>query len=473
MSFPEKFMWGGATAANQYEGGWQEGGRGISLSDVLESGSDRFIKYSPSYRSDNTHFYPSRKASDFYHHWQEDIDLMYEMGFGCYRFSICWSRIFPTGEEAEPNEEGMHFYDLIIDKLIAYHIEPIITIEHFDIPLHLQEKYNGWASREMINLYLKYCRTLFERYKGKVKYWMTFNEINNAARLPLLCSGVYIAADEPFYQIAYQSAHHMFVANSLTVKMAHEIDAENQVGCMLALSTQYPETCRPEDVYAAYLQRQKSLFYSDVMLRGAYPYYTESFFRELNVNLKTEDSDLQNIAAYTNDYLAFSYYRTVVFHEGYRTTANTGGGIGDLNPYLKTSSLGWPIDPIGLKYVCRELQDRYGKPMMIAENGLGCEDNLSEGHIHDQERMDYLHDHIRELENAIDSDCNVFAYTWWGPIDIVSAGTGKMSKRYGFVHVDADDHGNGTFQRTRKDSFYYYQKIIADNGLNPNDEAAE
>lgn len=461
--FPEGFLWGGAVAANQCEGAYLEDGKGLCAADVVEAGPERFRNIS--LEIDPEKYYPSHVAVDFYHHYKDDIEMMAEMGFKCFRTSISWARIYPTGEEETPNEAGLKFYDDLFDTLRSYGIEPVVTMSHYESPLALTKKYNGWADRRLIGLFERYAETIFRRYRGKVKYWMTFNEINNVIRLPYLAAGVDVTGMDNWMPLAFQAAHHMFVANAKAVKLCREIDPEAKIGCMLSLSNTYPATCHPEDIFQTYELRRRSLMFSDVMLRGSYPGYAKRLMASYGVNLAVEPGDTELIRRYTNDYLAFSYYRTTVYGHGGALEFNTGGGFGGENPYLKKSAWGWPIDPTGFRYTCNELYDRYQVPLFIAENGLGMADEAGpDGGFHDRERMEYLRDHVIALEEALADGCDVFGYTWWGPIDIVSAGTGEMKKRYGFIHVDRDNQGNGTLRRTKKDSFAYYKKIIATNG---------
>lgn len=350
-------------------------------------------------------------------------------------------------------------------ELHRWGIEPVITISHFETPLALVKKYGGWDNRKLVGFFERYCKVLFERYKDQVKYWMTFNEINNTLKLPYLAAGMVVADDANAPQRQYQAAHNMFVANALAVKACHEMIPGAKIGCMLSLSTAYPNTCRPEDVMETYQLRQRSLFFSDVMLRGRYPSYIDRKWEELGVQVQMEPGDFELIAQNTNDYLAFSYYMTSTHIAGMKIRSNTGGHVGADNPYLEKSKWGWPIDPVGLRFVCNELYDRYQKPMFIAENGLGTADTIdSDGRIRDTARMEYLKKHIEALQQAVADGCDIFGYTWWGPIDIVSAGTGEMEKRYGFIYVDKDNQGNGTLRRRKKDSFEYYKKVIASNG---------
>lgn len=461
--FPKGFLWGGAVAANQCEGAYLDDGKGVGICDVLSVGEGRFKDIN--LEIDQSKEYPSHEAIDFYHHYKEDVKLFAEMGFKCFRTSIAWSRIFPTGEEEKPNEEGLKFYDDLFEECLKYGIEPVVTISHYETPLELTKKYNGWASRKLIPLFDKYCSVIFNRYKDKVKYWMTFNEINNTIRIPYLAGAIDVTGIDNWFPLAFQASHNMFVANANAVKLCHEIMPSARIGCMLSLSNVYANTCKPEDVFETYNLRRRSLLYSDVMLKGEYPGYAKRLMKELGAELDIREGELELIKKYTNDYLAFSYYRTATFIAGSNMQFNTGGGIGSENPYLRKSEWGWPIDPLGFRYTCNELYDRYNKPLFIAENGLGMVDNInSDGTINDKERMEYLREHLLALREAVEDGCDIFGYTWWGPIDIVSAGTGEMKKRYGFIYVDKDNEGNGTLERKKKASFDYYKKIIESNG---------
>lgn len=459
--FPEHFLWGGAIAANQAEGAWNEDGKGPSIADVIRGGivsgqADDFIH--PNY------YYPSHEAIDFYHHYKEDVALFAEMGFKCFRTSIAWSRIFPNGDDPMPNEAGLQFYDDLFDELLKYNIQPLITLSHYETPLHLAEAYGGWSNRKLIEYFSRYCDVVFRRYQHKVKYWLTFNELNNMNKIPFATGAVKVNSPTD-YQTIYQAAHYQFVANAIANQLCHDIIPDARIGCMLSLSTVYPSTCHPDDVFEAYQVRRRSLFYSDVMLQGRYPEYSAGMWQEHHISLDITDNDLRLIRAYPSDYLGFSYYRSATHKAGMPVLSDTGGIKGRENPYLETSAWGWQIDAKGLRLVCNELTDRYHKPLFIVENGLGCQDTLDRnGDIHDDARIDYGRKHLQALAEAISDGCDIMGYTWWGPIDIVSAGTGEMKKRYGFIYVDKDNDGKGTLVRKKKKSFDWYRQVIASNG---------
>lgn len=468
---PEDFLWGGATAANQCEGGYAEGGKGTGVMDTIPWGDKRMavMKGELDWRElPADSYFPGREAIDLYHHWREDIKLFAEMGFKCYRFSIAWSRIFPTGEEKEPNEEGLGFYEEMIDTMRSYGIEPLVTICHFDQPLHLLDTHGGWRSRKNIDAFLKYSGALFQRFKGKVHYWLTFNEINMLMHLPYGGAGILLKPGENREQVLYQAAHHELVASALAVKLAHEIDPENKVGCMLAGGSFYPWSCDPEDVLTAQQKDRVNYFFIDVQTRGAYPRYALLELDRKGITPKMAPEDTGILKSGTVDFVSFSYYSS-------RCTAKdpkkhgaqiAGNAVVTLrNPHLTLTEWGWQIDPVGLRITLNNLYDRYQKPLFIVENGLGAKDELVNGTVEDDYRIDYMRQHILEMEKAVCLDgVELLGYTMWGPIDLVSASTGEMSKRYGVIYVDMDDVGKGSKRRYRKKSFYWYKKVIASNG---------
>ncbi|HEL1929264.1 TPA: 6-phospho-beta-glucosidase [Streptococcus suis] len=479
--FPKGFLWGGATAANQYEGGWNLGGRGPATSDT-------YIAVDPDKRKDMSHFgkpvsradvefaladqeglYPKRWGSDFYHRYKEDIALFAEMGFKTFRLSIAWSRIFPKGDELEPNEEGLAFYDAVFDELNKYGIEPLVTLSHYEFPLHLALEYGGWKNRKVIEFFVRYAETVFKRYQGKVKYWLTFNEINILGMVGYLSGGLLFEDGKNDLEAMYQAVHHQFIASSLATKAAHEIDPENKVGCMLARMENYAATCNPDDVLAALKKDQENLFYTDVQVRGAYPSYMKRFFKENNIQVVFEPGDEAILKQYPVDFMSFSYYMTSITRALPDKDKATAGNLilGEANPYLEASDWGWQIDPVGLRITLNKLYDRYQVPLFIVENGLGALDKEEEdGSIEDSYRISYLEKHIQQMYEAIEDGVELMGYTPWGCIDLVSASTSEMSKRYGFIYVDADDQGKGSFDRSRKASFYWYKDVIASNGAN-------
>lgn len=473
--FPEGFLWGGATAANQCEGGYAEGGRGPSIVDVMPWGPDRaaVARGERDYRTlPAGAYYPSHEAIDLYHRYKEDLALFAEMGFKCYRFSIAWTRIFPTGLEPEPNAAGLAFYDSLIDECLRCGIEPLVTICHFDLPLGLLDAFGGWRSRKTIAAFERYCRTLFAHFKGRVKYWITFNEINMLMHMPFNGAGLFFGPEEDEQARArakYQVAHHELVASALAVRLCRSIDPAAKIGCMLAGGTYYPWSCNPEDVWSAIERDHVNYFFSDVQCRGRYAPYAVKEMARRGVTPVMADEDAAVLAEGTVDFVSFSYYssRCMAAHPeriGAEQTSNAAKTL--RNPYLQSSEWGWQIDPLGLRIVLNNLYDRYQKPLFIVENGLGARDTAeADGTIQDDYRIDYLRAHIQAMEQAVNRDgVELLGYTCWGPIDLVSASTGEMSKRYGFIYVDMDDHGRGTKERLRKKSFYWYQKVIATNG---------
>ncbi|MDK2813621.1 MAG: 6-phospho-beta-glucosidase [Clostridiales bacterium] len=474
-TFNEQFLWGGAVAANQLEGGWDLDGKGVAVPDLCIGGNKTTPKRLTTSIEEGA-FYPSHDAIDFYHHYKEDIALMAEMGFRCFRFSIAWTRIFPTGMEDEPNEAGLQFYDNVLDECLKHGITPLVTISHYEMPYALVEKYNGWAGRECIDCFVRYCRAIFERYKDKVTYWLTFNEINsgtmpmgNALSLGTVrgYSGSMMACpDDP--AVRFQALHHQFVASATAIKLAHEQYPQFKMGNMICFITLYPYSCRPADVFAAQKQmRVCNWFCSDVQVRGEYPTYMQRYFEENDIHIVKQPGDDALLREGTVDFYTFSYYMSNCAatndSKAEKTDGNLSGGV--KNPYLKESDWGWQIDPEGLRYTLNEIYDRYRLPLMVVENGLGAQDVLQpDGSIHDAYRIDYLREHIRQMQQAVADGVDLMGYTPWGCIDLVSASTGEMAKRYGMIYVDKYDDGTGTLARYKKDSFYWYQNVIATNG---------
>ncbi len=469
MGLRKDFLWGGATAANQLEGAYNEGNRGLANVDLIPVGEDRkdvVLGKRKMFEFDDEHFYPAKGAIDFYHRYKEDIALFAEMGFTTYRMSIAWSRIFPVGDEETPNEEGLKFYEDVFKECRKYNIEPLVTITHFDCPMGLVEKYGSWRSRKLVSFYERLCNVIFNRYKGLVKYWLTFNEINVILHAPFMGGGLYIGDDENPEQSKYQAIHHELVASAIATKIAHEVDPENKVGCMLAAGVYYPLTCKPEDVFEAHEKNRENYFFIDVQSRGYYPNYALKKFEREGINIIKEDGDDELLRKYTVDFVSFSYYQTrcATIDKSELTDGNIFASA--KNPYLKSSEWGWQIDGLGLRTTLNTLYERYQKPLFIVENGLGAVDIPDEnGYVEDDYRIDYMREHIKHMIDAVDLDgVDLLGYTMWGPIDLVSAGTGEMKKRYGFIYVDRDNYGNGTLKRSRKKSFYWYKKVIASNG---------
>ena len=481
--FPKGFLWGGATAANQIEGAYNEGGKGMSTSDYAAykdpyaTGKvDNFTfnvtsKELKEYQENEANYlFSKRWGIDFYHRYKEDIALFAEMGFKTFRISISWARIFPTGLETEPNEEGLAFYDKVFDECAKYGIEPLVTMSHYELPITLTEKYNGWASRELIPLFEKYARVLFNRYQSKVKYWITFNEMN--MNLNSLYTGAGILEDlidpEKKLEVTYQASHHQFLASALAVKAAKEIMPDAQIGCMINQIESYALTTKPEDQLQALKSNQLNMFYPDVQARGEYPSYMARYFSDNDINIVMEEEDAAILAEGTVDFVAISYYMSHVT-EAREDAAKLAGSFDSpiKNEYLELSQWDWPIDPIGLRISLMKLYDRYELPLFVCENGLGAKDELTEdGRIHDDYRIDYIKKHVEQMKEAIKDGVDLMGYTTWGCIDLISCGTSQMSKRYGFIYVDQDDEGNGSLARYRKDSFEWYKEVIASNGEN-------
>lgn len=483
--FPEGFLWGGAVAANQCEGAWLEDGKQPNITDVVvginshDPGlvwNDETGKWEM--KLDPGKVYLSHEGIDFYHRFESDLDYMAGMGFKAFRTSIAWGRIFPNGDEEEPNEAGLAFYDRLFDAMRERGMEPVITLSHYETPLRLLTEYGGWANPKTIEFWKRYVTTVFNRYKGKVKYWMTFNEVNNLYRRPVISAGMMSTApadkNDPFAVTdaeMWQTYANLLEGNAWTVKIGHEIDPQNQIGCMLTSSciATYPYSCNPDDAWGAYdLQRISHFYMGDPFCLGIIPGYVKRIWREKGVEPKFSEGALDLIRENTVDYLAFSYYMSATYSSEVENAFNTGGITGKKNPYLNECSpapWSWPVDPKGLRYACNILSDRYHLPLFIVENGIGLDEAPdAEGRIHDDFRVRYMQLHLEQVREALLDGCDIMGYLYWGPIDIVSAGTGEMKKRYGFVYVDRQNDGTGTLERSKKDSYEWYKKVIATNG---------
>ncbi len=480
MPFPKEFLWGGAVAANQIEGAWNTGGKGWSVSDVATYKPGIDVKNYEAHISisgdavkkamadtDDT-YYPKRRGIDFYHHYKEDLALFAEMGFKVFRLSIAWTRLFPTGEEDTPNSDGLAFYEDVFKEMQRLDIEPLVTLSHDEMPLSLCLKYNGWTDRRVIDLFVRFCRTCFAQYGKYVKYWLTFNEVDGILRHPFITAGILpdLCGEQNETACCYQALHHQFVAAGMVTKLCHQMIPGSKMGCMLTKLMTYPRTCAPEDVAATQKKNLENMFYTDVMVFGKYPPLILRDLEKRGIHIQSEPKDFQIIREGTVDFISFSYYMSMtesVDPHAERTPGNAVLGV--KNPYLTSSDWGWQVDPIGLRISLIELYDRYNKPLFIVENGIGSKDILEEdGSVHDSYRIDYFRRHFQEMEKAIDDGVELMGYTSWAPIDLVSASTSQMSKRYGFIYVDQDDLGHGTLKRAKKDSFYWYQKVIRSNG---------
>ena len=482
--FSKDFLWGGATAANQVEGGFNEGGKGLSVSDValfknfqcLEQLmdvhencdiTDEMIE--KAINTDDDSLYPKRHAVDFYHHYKEDIKLFAEMGFKVYRMSIAWSRIFPNGDEKEPNEEGLQFYDDVFKELKKYDIEPLVTLSHYEPPVEFCRKYNGWYSRQAIEIFCHYVDIVSKRYSEQVKYWITFNEIDSILRHPFMTGGLIESRfpKDKFEEVCYQAMHHQFVASAKAIEIIHQNIPQSKVGCMITMLTYYPYSCHPKDMLAAQKAMRSLYAFSDTQVFGKYPKYLLNMYHQKGLNIQFFKEDFDIMKKNPVDFVSFSYYMSCcVAHDDKNLEKTAGNTIKSVkNPYLKSSDWGWQIDPEGLRYALIELYDRYHKPLFIVENGLGAKDELINGFVNDQYRIDYLKQHCQQMYLAIEEDgVDVMGYTTWGCIDLISNSTNQMSKRYGFIYVDIDDYGNGTYQRYKKKSFDWYKEVIKSQG---------
>ncbi|MBS1205101.1 MAG: 6-phospho-beta-glucosidase [Proteobacteria bacterium] len=457
-AFPKSFLWGGAIAANQVEGAYLEGGKGLSTSDVQPKGV--FGDVVERVAGDSA---LKDVAIDFYHRYPEDIALFAEMGFSCLRVSIAWARIFPNGDETTPNEAGLAYYDKLFDELAKYGITPLVTLSHYEMPWGLVKQHGGWGSRQTIGFFERYARTVFSRYKAKVKLWLTFNEINMSLHAPMTGVGL---PENSSKEAVYQAIHHQLVASALAVKACHEIIPDGKIGNMLLGGLMYPLTCKPEDVFEALQENRSWQFFGDVQCRGAYPGYMLRYFRDNGIRVEITAADREALIS-TVDFISFSYYMTGCVTTDEALNQQARGNILSMvqNPHLASSEWGWQIDPVGLRTLLNMLWDRWQKPLFIVENGLGAKDKVeADGSINDDYRIAYLNDHLVQVREAIDDGVEVMGYTSWGPIDLVSASKAEISKRYGFIYVDRDDNGNGTLARSRKKSFYWYRDVIASNG---------
>ncbi|MBF0806100.1 MULTISPECIES: glycoside hydrolase family 1 protein [unclassified Streptococcus] len=488
VRFPKDFLWGGAIAANQAEGAYDVDGRGLVQTDVTTGGtatSPRYTTYidkdgkpgkyasmghmgghlpeGADYAILEDHYYPNHRAVDFYHRYKEDIKLFAEMGYSVFRLSVSWARIFPNGDDAQPNQAGLDFYRSVFEECHKYGIEPLVSIWHFDTPLSLETRFNGWSNRKLVDFYVRYAETLFKEYKDLVKYWLTFNEINNT----IMFLDMFGQASDEDFQDAYQQLHYQFLASAKAIQRGRKVNPDFRFGNMICGITFYPGSSDPADILENQHQWEKNIYYcSDVQAKGRYGSYAKRLWQEHNVELQMEADDLEILSQGTIDLYTFSYYMsTVVTTHKVDEKVSGNFSVGAKNPYLEYSDWGWAQDPSGLQYYLEKLYDRYEIPMMVVENGLGALDTVEEdGSIHDQYRIDYHRTHIQAMAKAVANGVDLVAYTTWGCIDIVSAGTGEMRKRYGFIYVDMDDLGNGSLERIPKDSFYWYQKVIRSNG---------
>lgn len=477
MGFRDDFLWGGAVAANQVEGAWNEDGKGMSVADVARYKKDVDVKdYKKNVAITTAEIeaamadptdtnYPKRRGIDGYHHYQEDIALFGELGFKVLRFSIAWSRLFPTGEETEPNEAGIAYYRKVLAELKKQGIEPLITLSHYEMPLNLAVKYNGWADKRVIDYFVRFAKTCFKAFP-EVKYWLTFNEIDSVLRHPFTSAGIIPDQSQNLLEDEYQALHNQFVASAIVTKLAHQLIPGSQVGCMLTKITTYPATPKPEDVLATLNKNLLNYFPADVQAKGEYPKLILAYFAKKHLDIQMTDEELRIIKENPVDFISFSYYQSMTAAADERGLEITSGNTvtGGKNPYLEATPWGWTVDPVGLRISLIELYDRYQKPLFVVENGMGTFDKLEAGKVHDLYRIAYFKGHLSEMKKAVEAGVDLLGYTSWAPIDLVSASTSQMSKRYGFIYVDLDDNGKGSGKRYKKDSFAWYQQVIATNG---------
>ncbi|MGT2958980.1 6-phospho-beta-glucosidase [Streptococcus bovimastitidis] len=468
--FPKSFLFGGAIAANQAEGAWQEGGRGLSNIDMIPHGPDRMpvkLGYVSDPQLDAQHYYPSHSGIDFYHHYQEDLDMLADMGLEIFRTSISWSRLFPNGDESQPNPEGLAFYQNLFEACRQRKMKILVTLAHFDIPMGLVRDYGSWRNRQVIDFYLNFAETCFKAFGQLVDYWITFNEINIVLHSPFSGAGLTISENEYRDQVLFQAAHHMLLASSKAVKSFKNLCPQGQIGCMIAGGSFYPYSCNPDDVWKAMMDDRLNTFFVDVQVHGEYPFYMDNILKDKNVSLDITEEDRQTLKS-SVDFVAFSYYssRTSIADMS-RVEINSGNVVKSAkNPYLQVSDWGWAIDPKGLRITINSLYEKYRKPLFIVENGLGAQDILeADKTVHDPYRIAYMEEHLKEVAKALEDNIPLIGYISWGILDLVSASTGEMSKRYGVIYVDKDDQGQGTLARYKKDSYYWYQKLITDRNL--------
>lgn len=478
-TFPDGFLWGVAFAANQAEGSYDADGKGLSQADVVPSpeamdyvniGDLMKVSHGQIARAvahRGTDGYPKRRGTDFYARWEHDVELFAQLGIKALRLSVAWTRIFPTGVETTPNEAGLAFYERLFTRLRGHGIEPVVTISHYEMPLHLVTELGGWENREVVDHFVRYADTILRRYRGLVRYWLTFNEINTTLIEPYTGAGLVDDPDRPLEPRAYQALHHQYVASALATRTAHEVDPGNRVGCMLARMTHYPATCDPDDVLEAQRLNEMNLQHTDVQVRGAYPGLVRRYWREHGIEVAMAPGDEELLARHPVDFVSFSYYMTLVAAADPTKYGQTGGNLFSTikNPHLPVTQWGWHLDPVGLRWTLNDLWNRYRVPLFIVENGLGATDEvLPDGTVADTHRIDYLDRHLRAVREAVADGVDLMGYTCWGGIDIVSASTSQVSKRYGLIHVDADDTGAGTYRRTPKQSYAWYRDVIASNG---------
>lgn len=470
--FPKNFLWGGASAACQMEGAYLEDGKGMTVSDiqmytknqdrtVLKKEGGGTLSAIKELANDTTNLFPKRWGNDFYHRYKEDLALLKEMGLQCYRTSIAWARIFPNGDDQEPNQKGLEFYDNLINEIIRNGMEPIITISHYEMPLNLVFKYGGFNNKKLISLYMKYATLVLNRYAGKVKYWIPFNQINLFYPCGFKSTGIVDQEDGSTLEKYYQAAHNQFVCCALLKKHAKENNLDVSIGTMVSDRILYPKTCNPEDMVLTQRRNRMQYFFPDVQIFGSYPEYALHYFDENKIDIKATNDEIELIKNNTMDFLSFSHYATrVINHE----TCTMDSQKFEQNPYLKPTPWEWRMDPLGFYHNINEYTDRYHCPLIIGENGFGAVDTIEDGFIHDDYRINYFQQYIDAMKQSVIEGANIIAYCAWSPIDMISSSTSEMSKRYGFIYVDLDDFGKGTNNRIKKDSFYWYQKVIQSNG---------
>lgn len=466
-SFFREFLWGASTSAFQVEGAYDEKGKGLTTADI------RSFKKSDIMAD-------TKVAMDFYHHWEEDLKLLKEMGAKAYRFSISWARILPNGDDEKPNEEGLVFYENIINRLMEYKIEPIVTLYHFDLPYALVKKHNGWASRSCIDAFVRYANIVFERYKGKVKFWLTINEQNILAVNPSMM-GIEAETVQESFKLCATGYYHMFLANAKVINLCHEKIPGAKIGPAVSYPTIFSMTPKSSDQIAAdNAQKYMAQSALDIYIHGAYPEYYLTMLRKNHMEPHFLEGDQELLKSAKPDYIGLNWYVSMAgrapekkvetelknVDKGQASYEEMTGAMPFEfemcdNPYTPYNEWHWNYDPVAFRFALRKFEDMYHMPCLITENGCGHRDEIEEGSVHDTYRIEYLKQHIEQMKLAIEEDgVQVFGYCPWSFLDVLSSSDG-VAKRYGLVYVDRDEFDLKHLKRIPKDSYYWYRDRIA------------
>lgn len=463
LDFPEHFLWGASTSAYQVEGAWDEDGKSPSIIDMYEH---------PAGYADFT------VASDHYHHFAEDIALFAKMGLKAYRFSIAWTRILPQGM-GEVNPAGVEHYRAVIAECRKYGIEPVVTMYHFDLPWCLEQQ-GGWLNRATIDAFENYARVLFTEYGSEVKYWLTINEQNTMILHPGAI-GLPKGGQLPSRKELYQMNHHMMLAQARVMKLCHAMCPQAKIGPALNLTAMYPETCRPEDAIAAHnWEVLRCWNFADMPVFGQYHPLAMRYLEDRGLTPEIQPDDWGTLAGAKPDFIAMNYYSTATIAASRGDASDVSARAGDQqimlgeegvyraaeNLYVGKTQYGWVVDPTGFRYTLRKVCERYHLPILITENGIGAPDKLeTDGSVHDPYRIEFYEKHLHAMREAITDGVDMLGYCPWAAVDVVSTHQG-YAKRYGFIYVDRDEQDLRDLRRYPKDSFYWYQKTIAENGKN-------